>query len=161
MEKIKLTNDWEFKLVNRNSLPNNSNIDSEKWYKATVPGTIHTDLLANQIIEDPFYSDNETRIGWIAECDWIYSKEFTFDESTDEEYQLVFDGLDTIAEIYLNDNVIGNTNNMFVQYKYDITKYLNTGKNIINASKQLLKDPIYGLSLSRGEELFIQAVNIE
>ena len=131
MEKIELINDWEFKLLNNNSHYNKSKIDPEKWYKATVPGTIHTDLLDNKLIEDPFYSDNETRISWIAECDWIYSKEFTFDKSANVEYQLVFDGLDTIAEIYLNDNIVGNTNNMFVQYKYDVAKYLINGKNTL------------------------------
>ena len=131
MEKIELINDWEFKLLNDNSHSNKSKIDPEKWYNAKVPGTIHTDLLDNKLIEDRFYSDNETRISWIAECDWIYSKEFTFDKSANVEYQLVFDGLDTIAEIYLNDNIVGNTNNMFVQYKYDVAKYLINGKNTL------------------------------
>lgn len=132
MKKIELTNDWEFKLFNKNnSNIDKLNIDTEKWYKATVPGTIHTDLLTNQIIEDPFNSDNEKRISWIAECDWIYLKEFTFDKLANVEYQLVFDGLDTIAEIYLNNNIIGNTNNMFVQYKFEIAKYLNNGKNTL------------------------------
>ncbi len=131
MEKIKLNNDWEFKLANTNFVGHKLNIEQEKWYKAKVPGTIHTDLLDNKIIEDPFYSDNETKANWIANCDWIYSKEFTFDKIEDEDYQIIFDGLDTIADIYLNDNIIGKANNMFVQYKYDVSNFLNNGKNVL------------------------------
>jgi beta-mannosidase len=131
MEKLKLIKDWEFKLLNSKSNSSKFKIDTEKWYKAKVPGTIHTDLLANQLIEDPFFADNETRIRWVAECDWVYTKEFAFDKSANDEYQLVFDGLDTIAEIYLNDNLIGSTNNMFVQYRYDVAKFWNNGKNTL------------------------------
>lgn len=140
MEKTKLLTGWEFKLLNsNNSNLSKFNIDNDNWYKATVPGTIHTDLLDNKIIDDPFYSDNENKLGWIADCDWIYQKEFIFDKLADEEYQLFFNGLDTITKIYLNDNLIGKTKNMFLQYKFDITKFLNNGKNKL---KVLFKSPI-------------------
>jgi len=139
MKKIKLLTGWKFKLLNNNSsFLNKLNIDKEKWYKATVPGTIHTDLLDNEIIADPFYSDNEKKLNWIAECDWIYQKEFNFDKTKDAEYQIVFDGLDTISEFYLNDNIIGESKNMFLQYKIDISNFLNNGNNSL---KVLFKSP--------------------
>jgi len=139
MDKLKLIADWEFILFKNND-PNSTkfNIDAEEWYKAIVPGTIHTDLLVNKIIDNPFYSDNETKLSWIANCDWVYSKEFNFENSQNEDYYIVFDGLDTIAEIYLNDNIIGKTNNMFVQYKFDVSQFLVKGKNTL---KVLFKSP--------------------
>lgn len=136
---MKLLTGWEFKLLNSNdSNLSELNIDEEKWHKATVPGTIHTDLLENKIIDEPFYSDNEIKLSWIADCDWVYQKEFNFDRSRDEEYQLVFDGIDAITEIHLNDSIIGKTKNMFLQYKFDISEFLNNGKNRL---KILFKSP--------------------
>ena len=41
-----------------------------KWLPAEVPGTVHTDLINNGIIEDPFYRDNEKHIQWIDKADW-------------------------------------------------------------------------------------------
>ena len=46
-------------------------------YKATVPGCVHTDLLNNDLINDPFYRDNESTLQWIGEKDWVYSNTFT------------------------------------------------------------------------------------
>ena len=45
---------------------------SEIWYPATVPGTVHTDLMANEIIEDPFFRLNERAVQWVDKEDWIY-----------------------------------------------------------------------------------------
>ena len=57
---------WMFKQARRNN-----------WYKADVPGVVHTDLMANGIIEDPFYRLNERAVQWIDKEDWIYETEFT------------------------------------------------------------------------------------
>lgn len=52
--------------------------DSGAWLPATVPGTVHTDLLANGKIEDPFYRTNELQLQWIDKKDWEYRTEFSF-----------------------------------------------------------------------------------
>src|SRR5215216_2707323 len=46
------------------------------WHKATVPGCVHTDLLANNLIEDPFYGDNEKKQQWIDKKNWEYQTTF-------------------------------------------------------------------------------------
>ena len=71
---------------------------------ATVPGCVHTDLLAAELIPDPFYRDNETRLLWIGETDWLYRRTFQVPpELLDREHVLLrCEGLDTIARIAIN-----------------------------------------------------------
>ena len=129
---ISLHSDWQFALHSSSIKFINgkgTNIVPEKYYEANVPGTIHTDLLSNNLIEEPFYSDNEKKLGWIADCDWIYQKEFNFNNNDGGKYNLVFDGLDTISKIYVNDILVCETNNMFIQYKIDVTDHLLKGSN--------------------------------
>ena len=139
--RMSLNSDWQFTLDNRSSntiADQGIDLIKDKFYNAKVPGTIHTDLLNNNLIDDPFYSDNEKKLEWIAECDWIYQKEFILNSDASESYYLVFDGLDTISEIYLNEKLIGETHNMFLQYKIDVTNQLKNGKNKL---KLLFKSP--------------------
>ena len=76
----------------------------ENWYPATVPGTVHTDLMANDLIEDPFYRLNERSVQWVDKEDWMYETNLrtTADEVAQTNQQLVFYGLDTYADVYLN-----------------------------------------------------------
>lgn len=101
------------------------------WYKADVPGVVHTDLMANGIIEDPFYRLNERAVQWIDKKDWIYETEFTGHNKivTRENQQIVFKGLDTYADVYLNDSLILKANNMFLEWKTNVKGILKAGKN--------------------------------
>ena len=86
------------------------------WYPATVPGVVHTDLMANKIIDDPFFRLNERGVQWIDKEDWIY--ETTVTPSADilkqDNIDLFFKGLDTYADVYLNDKLILKADNMSV-----------------------------------------------
>lgn len=116
-------------------------LNSEKWIfaeagtdrflPATVPGTVHTDLFNNKIIPDPFYGDNEKNIQWIEDKDWIYQTSFKLspDELSHENINLIFNGLDTYAKVWLNGNEILNADNMFRTWKSDVKKLLRPGKN--------------------------------
>ena len=141
LKKIELNNNWYFSL-SKNYNPSNVSIDKRlktfKQIPATVPGTIHTDLLKNNLIPDPFYSDNELKIEWIPECDWLYQTKFDFKGDIKNNVDLVFEGLDTICEIYLNDVRLGGTDNMFIQYKYNVKNILKVTGNKL---KVLLKSP--------------------
>lgn len=132
MSKHPLNIGWRFSL-NENSKTNidipNKSIKPGKWFPATVPGTIHTDLLNNKLIDDPYYSDNETKLDWISKQDWMYKIEFDFNPKKAKNYKLVFEGLDTIADVYLNDKKIASTQNMFLKYSFGVNKYLQAGKN--------------------------------
>jgi len=128
-EKIILS-DWNFSLADNRASSNEikkQKIKPGKWYSAQVPGTIHTDLLNNKLIDNPFYSDNELKLDWISRCDWIYNTEFILKEK--RNYNLVINGIDTIADVYLNDKLILSCKNMFLSYKIDIEKFLRQGRN--------------------------------
>ncbi len=103
------------------------------WYPATVPGVVHTDLLANGIIEDPFYRLNERGLQWIDKEDWIYETNFDLSEDiySKNNIEILFKGLDTYADVYLNNEKIISANNMFRQWTADIKKIAKrTGNNL-------------------------------
>ncbi|WP_086827596.1 glycoside hydrolase family 2 protein [Streptomyces sp. NRRL B-24572] len=87
---------------------------------ARVPGCVHTDLLAAQVIPDPFIGRNETEIAWVGRQGWSYVTELTHD-SAHERTELVFDGLDTATEIVLAGDVLGTTRNMHRAHRFDVT----------------------------------------
>lgn len=103
------------------------------WYPARVPGVVHTDLLANGIIEDPFFRLNERGLQWIDKEDWIYETRFTLSPEMEakQNIRLDFKGLDTYADVYLNDRKILSADNMFRQWQVDIKEHLQPGENTL------------------------------
>ncbi len=101
------------------------------WYTASVPGCIHTDLLNNKLIDDPFYGSNESTLQWIENENWEYSATFYADQLllSKEHINLVFEGLDTYASVFLNGKEIGSADNMFRQWKWNVKPLLKSGEN--------------------------------
>jgi beta-mannosidase len=108
--------------------------DSQEWYPASVPGGVHTDLLNLGKIPDPFISDNELSVMWIAEGNWEYQHFFVPDPEifNEEKIFLVADGLDTIADVKLNGISLGSVNNQFRQWCWDIKEFLQVGENTLD-----------------------------
>jgi beta-mannosidase len=119
---IELNKNWQFKKQKES-----------KWYKATVPGTIHTDLLANKLIPDPFYRDNESKLQWIDKADWEYKTIFNVDDKTfsKKNIELIFDGLDTYADVYLNGKLILQADNMFRGWTLDVKPFIKRTNNVL------------------------------
>ena len=111
---------WSFKKVSDSS-----------WLPATIPGTVHTDLLNNKIITDPFFGSNEKQLQWIENEDWEYKTTFLIskEELTNEHCILEFEGLDTYAEVFLNGKQILVANNMFRTWNIDVKNSVLIGKN--------------------------------
>ena len=101
------------------------------WLSAKIPGTVHTDLLANKLIPDPFFGANEKQLQWIENEDWQYQTtiNLTKEELNHQNAILQFDGLDTFAEVTLNGTKILSANNMFRKWKVDVKKLLKIGQN--------------------------------
>lgn len=101
------------------------------WYPATVPGVVQTDLIDNKIIEDPFYRLNERAIQWVDKEDWEYKT--TLDVAPQlfnkDNIELDFKGLDTYADVYLNDSCILKANNMFREWQVDVKGLLKKEDN--------------------------------
>lgn len=114
-QTIELHNNWEFKKVT-----------DSNWNPATVPGNVHSDLLENNLIENPFIGDNEHNLQWISETDWEYKTTFSIDEKTLLKKHIVlnFEGLDTYASVFLNDSLILKTNNAFREFQVDVKPLL-------------------------------------
>ncbi|MEW5676939.1 glycoside hydrolase family 2 protein [Flavobacterium enshiense] len=102
-----------------------------KWLSASVPGTVHTDLLQHKIIENPFFGSNEKQLQWIENEAWEYETTFsiTAEDLKSETIELQFDGLDTYAEVFLNGKSILKADNMFRTWKVEIKKQLQKGNN--------------------------------
>ena len=103
----------------------------ENWAPATVPGCVHTDLLASKQIEDPLYRDNELKQQWIGKADWDYATTFEVTPATlqRQHLELVFKGLDTYADVTLNGQAILHTDNMFREWRAEVKPLLKAGGN--------------------------------
>ena len=108
----------------------------EEWLPGVVPGGVHLDLLAAGRIEDPFLGDEELRVQWVAESDWEYRREFAVEATVaaEEHLALVFDGLDTLADLRLNGELLGRADNMFRTWRFDLTGRLRPGTNELSVA---------------------------
>jgi len=98
---------------------------------ANVPGHLHDDLMRAGVIQDPFYRFGEIGAAWVDECDWAYETTFQVTDPASQHACLVFHGLDTVAEISLNDSPLGQTDNMFVPHEFPVGGKLRVGDNTL------------------------------
>lgn len=101
--------------------------DSEGWIPAQVPGDVHVDLMAAGKLDEMYFADNIRKNKWTTEKEWWYCREFSVSAADlDAVSELVFKGIDTVANIYLNGEKIGHTENMFREYRFDVSDKLKT-----------------------------------
>lgn len=96
------------------------------WTSATVPGNVHSDLLDNNLIENPYIESNEDSLQWISETNWEYRTHFSVTEEIlqKKHIELNFEGLDTYASVFLNDSLILKTDNAFREFLVDVKSAL-------------------------------------
>lgn len=125
-----INENWTFKQVDKN-----------EWLPASVPGTVHTDLMANGKIEDPFYRLNEHDVQWIDKVDWEYKTTFTAEPELlkKDVVRLTFHGLDTYADVFVNGEKVLSADNMFRTWKADVKEFLKEGENELHI---VLKSPV-------------------
>src|SRR6201989_3568508 len=111
---------WQFK-----------NTKEQNWLSAKIPGTVHLDLMDNKVIPDPFKDENENKVQWIENEDWEYKTIFKVSakELKNNHIDLVFNGLDTFSEIYLNGKLLKKTENMFRKWNVPVKEFLKQGDN--------------------------------
>ena len=115
------TADWKFRDAT----------DPSRWRSATVPGCVHRDLLRHGLIPDPFYGTNELDLQWIEHHAWEYRASFRVTAALldEEKVELVCDGLDTLATVYLNGRKVATSDNMFIPLRIDVRRWLRAGTN--------------------------------
>ncbi len=109
------------------------NVNNEKWIEASVPGSVYLDMLNAQIIDDPYFGENEKTVRDISYNDFEYERDFEVSEQlfAEQKVFLVCEGIDTCADIYINNSFISSVNNMHCTYRFDIKKYIRQGANKI------------------------------
>lgn len=130
MRRLWLTgDDWQVK-----------DTEGEFSFRGSVPGVVQADLVRNNLLPHPYVGTNEDLFIQIEGKEWIYEKDFSFDEPLgDEDYvDLVFEGIDTLSDVYLNDVFLGSTEDMFLEYRFDV-KHLLKSENKLRVH---IKSPV-------------------
>ncbi len=96
-----------------------------------VPGDVHSALIAAGQIPHPYKGTNERACRWVADEDWVATREFVLDEVGEGEYYLDIDYLDTVATVLVNGVEVLKAENCFRRYRPDVTKALKAGENVV------------------------------
>ncbi len=126
-ESIALDTGWQFS----QSTDTKGVAIKPKWLPAKVPGDVHLDLLHNKLIPPPFYRDNEAKLQWIENADWEYRTTVSISPEllNRGNIDLVLDGLDTCASVYVNGKLVLTSDNMFRTYRVSAKPLLKLGAN--------------------------------
>ena len=114
----------------------------------TVPGSMYSFLLENNLIDDPFYRDNEYDALKYSLEEFSFERTFEYDEDGAAAL-LRFEGLDTFCDVYLNGEHIASTDNMHVTYEFDVTKVIKKGENTVKVDCH----PVYEYCQKKAAEL--------
>ena len=135
MSTIQLNGIWRLK-----------DTSSSEYMDASVPGTVFSALRSAGLAPDPYYRDNEDKIQVLFERDYEYSREFQVDadDLNSDQLTLILEGVDTLGDIYLNDRLLGQTENMHRTYQFDVRKHLYLGTNrmkvVLHSTKKLMNE---------------------
>ncbi|NMB47182.1 MAG: glycoside hydrolase family 2 protein [Firmicutes bacterium] len=120
MQRLDLAGVWQL-----------AQLGSDETIPAQVPGDTHSALLEAGKIPDPYWGKNELAVQWVGREDWVWSRSFAIDEKFLKEKSIFLncDRLDTITDIYINDQYVASTDNMFRRYRLEVKKFLHPGDN--------------------------------
>ncbi len=132
MKRMILDGQWQLKGFNhhegKQQVLGQGVSGSRGWIPAQVPGDVHVDLMAAGQLDEMYFSDTIRKNKWTTEKEWWYCRELSVSAGDLESVsELVFKGIDTVANIYLNGKKIGHTENMFREYRFDVSGLLKTG----------------------------------
>ena len=120
-----LSQNWQVREVAPAGLPAVSHLPP---LPAEVPGGVHLDLMRAGVIPDPFVRLHEHDVAWVDERDWVYETTFTVADPSPNLF-LRFGGLDTVAEIALNGQPLGKTDNAFIAHEFAVGGRIVAGEN--------------------------------
>lgn len=133
-ERISLNGSWdlEFWQQEGEAVTDPAAVASLKTTKlsATVPGNVELDLLAAGMIKDPSIGNNIYDLRPYEFCQWMYSKTFTAPELKEgQRFILDFEGIDCLADIWLNGEKVGSAEDAMIAHEYDVTGKVKAGGN--------------------------------
>ncbi len=139
MQKLSLNGKWKFK-----------NNELNDWLEGRVPGEVFTDLIRNNWIDDPYFRKNELDLQWVGKTDWTYRRKFKITKDFLDHRKHVLDckGLDTVADVSLNGELVGSSANMHRRYEFKVGDHLKAGQNELIFK---FRSPVnYGIEKSQG-----------
>ena len=136
-ERVAIGKGWTFRLVTGNA-QQAAHPEAVPWHAAKVPGTVHTDLFANKLIPDPYVGAPEAGLQWIGLADWEYRTQFDAPRRGARS-DLVFEGLDTFAEVWLNGEKLLDADNAFRTWRIPVQDKLRAKGNELRI---VLRSPI-------------------
>lgn len=118
---------------NLNGQWNMTRVATGERYNVNVPSDNYTQLLELGVIPDPYYKDNEKKVEWVGREDWSYERSFSLTEAdlNNRKILLVCKALDTICEVYVNNELAGKGENAHLKYEFDIKSFVKAGENIL------------------------------
>ncbi len=124
MNQITLNGEWLFSQ------------NGGEWHRATVPGSVYADMLANGLMDDPFYRDNEDAALKLMDRDYVYRRAFTLssDAMACDALLLNCSGLDTLADVTINGQLILQADNMHRSWSSDVMSVVKEGENEIEVA---------------------------
>ena len=109
--------------------------------KVSLPGDVHTGLLAAGEIPDPYFGTNEQDVMWVNKTAWNMERTFTATaDEIDGFLTLTLEGVDTFATVLLNGEAVAEPENMFVRYDVDVTGKVRVGKNTLRFEFAIARD---------------------
>lgn len=147
IEKLDLNGCWNF-----------YETGEEEKYPVTVPGSVISGMLENSLMEDPFYGTNEYPTREMLRKDFTFERQFEFDGDIKKNWELVMEGIDTIADVYLNDVVIAHPDNMHRTFIVNVNKYLKSGVNTIRIAFTSPLKYIESVKPQKGKEIHYASV---
>jgi beta-mannosidase len=95
------------------------------WIRGTVPGDVIADAIDARLVHNPYTDMHSREAEWTSERDWIYRKRFSVPaEMQGKTVLLHFDGVDSTCHVYLNGELLGKHEGMFLPFEYDVTRLL-------------------------------------
>jgi beta-mannosidase len=127
---------WQVRLAPASHTAAKAHLDATAWLDAQVPGSVQMDLRRAGRIADPYWRNNEARLQWIGLADWDYRLRFQVDAATlaRDHVDLVFDGLDTFADVRINGQPALKADNMFRRWRVPARHFLHIGENTLTVS---------------------------
>jgi beta-mannosidase len=161
---MKLDHNWRLQAFDRREdIPeavHESGFTESDWLEVAVPGDVHSTLLKHGKIEDPYFSTNDQACRWIEKKVWVYRMEFDRPEAatvSDVESALVLEGLDTLAEVFVNGESVAYCENMFVPVSVPLTGKLKPRGNVV----VIRFDPVVEYAAKQDVSRFWSKVNYE
>lgn len=113
MEKMDLGGTWTLNCLG----------EETKW-EIQVPGTVLSELQKLKQIKDPYDACNEYEVRELFWKDYVFEKEIIFTEQMNQvkKWNLICEGLDTLAEVYVDEVLIAKTKNMHIKYIFEFPK---------------------------------------